>query len=122
MFNYKYLILFVVTASIAILSQWILMAVRFGLPTTVENYNFLNYGYFILLILIVICWLFFPSRLLIFCICLIGLLFPFLSKDNANSLIYENASKLDLLITIFIFVTPTLLMVLATEFRRRMIV
>lgn len=122
MFNHKYLILFVVTASIAILSQWILMAVRFGLPTTIENYNFLNCGYFILLILIVICWLFFPSRLLIFCIGLIGLLFPFLSKDNANSLIYENASKLDLLITIFIFLTPTLLMVLATEFRRRMIV
>lgn len=121
MLNYKYLTLFIITAAIAILSQWILMAVRFSQPTTIENYNFLTYGYLILLMLVVVCWLFFPSRLLIFCISLISIFFPSLLKDYTNSLSFADASKLDLLIITFTFITPTLLLVLATEFRRRMI-
>jgi hypothetical protein len=122
MLNYKYLILFVVTASVAILSQLIVVAVRFGQPTTIENYNFLTYGYLILLVLTVVCWLFFPSRVLIFCIGLTGVFFPSLFKGEVNMPFYANTSKLELLKISLIFIIPTLLLVLATEFRRRIIV
>ena len=121
MLNYKYLVFFVVTAVLAILSQWIVVAVRFGQPTTIENYNFLTYGYLILLVLTVVCWLFFPSRVFIFCIGLAGIFFPSLFKGEANMLFYTDTSKLELLKISFIFMLPTLLLVLATEFRRRMI-
>ena len=121
MFNNKYLILFVCTAAIAILSQWLSIVVRFGQPTTIENYNFLNNGFLLLLILIVLSWLFFPYKVLVFSIGITALIFPSVFKGDVYPFIYTYTSKSELMILIIFYLLPIFLLVLATEFRSRMI-
>jgi len=116
--NKKYIVLFVLSAVLTLATHWILFAVSNAQPVATWLYISIEAIYFLSLMLTLLLWLFYPSKVIVAIVILSSFILPdllFYSDTFLTRVDFEYSFK-----SLLLYLIPTFLFVLATEFRLRM--